>query len=372
MTQFVLRPDTPLLLTGATGLIGGEILRSLVRNGHRGPIWALVRAADARAAESRLCDRLVRSGDDGKLPSNVRPVPGDVTEPDWGLLPTDAAEIRDEVELIVHNAADTSFAVSRNTQKTNVTGARQLIDLADSCRGLRLVAYMSTASNVGHVAGCCVTESDGCRPDNTHFNDYTHSKAVAENVLRASGLPTLVLRPTIVLSGDLPDEKFARQILWCAPLARAFRALPLVARSRLDIVDVGHVVEMTLRLLAHPNREHGRYHISAGPDGAVVLEDMLASVSRFYGRKRPIHFIPPDEWTEAHTAKYVRTDYQRRVYRSLLHYFPFLNMDTVYDDSRLRRTLGPEYIAPRPVTDYFVDLLGRIPLKAALAEAALP
>jgi nucleoside-diphosphate-sugar epimerase len=332
----------------------------------------LVRAADARAAESRLYDRLLRSGDDGALPANVRAFPGDITESDWGLSSVDLAEVRNGVELIVHNAADTSFAVSRNTQKTNVTSARRLIDLADSCRQLRLVAYMSTASNVGHVAGCCVTESDGCRPDNSHFNDYTHSKAVAENVLRESDLPTLVLRPTIVLSGDLPDEKFARQILWCAPLARAFRALPLVARSRLDIVDVAHVVGMTLRLLAHPNREHGRYHLSAGPVGAVVLEEMLEKVGRFYGRKRPIQFIPPDEWTEAHTAKYVRTDYQRRVYRSLLHYFPFLNMDTVYDDARLRRTLGSQYESPRPVTEYFECLLSRIPLKAALAEAALP
>jgi nucleoside-diphosphate-sugar epimerase len=247
-----------------------------------------------------------------------------------------------------------------------------LREAADFVPSLEVCSRVSTASNVGDVAGCCVTETDGCRLGNSHFNDYTHSKAVAEDVLRSSGLPALVLRPTIVLSGGLPDSKFARQILWCAPLARAFRGLPLAARSRLDIVDVGFVADMTLHLLAHPHRDHDSYHISSGPDGAVVLQELLDSIGRYYGRKRPIRFIPPAEWTAEHARLYVRTNYQRRVFRSLRHYFPFLNMDTVYDDGRLRRTLGPNYSAPKPVADYFNDLLGLIPHKAALSEAAFP
>ncbi len=154
-------------------------------------------------------------------------VTGDILEPFWGLSGADRAEITGSVDVIIHNAADTSFTAHRDTATTNVAGVRRLIEFARGCRRPPLIAYMSTASNVGRETGRCLVEDDGCRPANDHFNDYTHSKAVGEQELRDSGLPVLTLRPTIVLSAGLPDPVFARQILWCAPLTRAFGALPL-------------------------------------------------------------------------------------------------------------------------------------------------
>ena len=70
--------------------------------------------------------------------------------------------------------------------------------------------------------------------------------------------------------------------------------------------------------------------------------------------------------------EYVRTDLQKRIFRSLRHYLPFLNMDVVYDDSRLRDALGadtPELLA---VPDYLCDLLKLIKTSTAVREAALP
>ena len=109
---------------------------------------------------------------------------------------------------------------------------RRLIEFTRTCRRNPLVAYMSSASNVGRATGLCLGEHDGCRPTNDHFNEYTHSKAVGERLLHDSGLPVLTLRPTIVLSAGLPDPVFARQILWFAPLTRAFTALPLDPPAR--------------------------------------------------------------------------------------------------------------------------------------------
>ena len=82
---------------------------------------------------------------------------------------------------------------------------------------------MSTASNIGEVVGRSVTEDEGCRPENRHFHEYTQSKAVAEALLRESGLPVLTLMPSIVLSAGLPDPPFARQILWFVPATRLLR-----------------------------------------------------------------------------------------------------------------------------------------------------
>ncbi len=367
-----LTPASNVLITGLTGLIGGEVFRHLAARGHAGKVWALIRPNAERTPAERVRHRLARSGEHGLIGGPLKAIGGDILEPALGMSGGDAAVISANVDVIVHNAADTSFAVSRNTGRTNVGGVRRLIEFARACRKAPLVVYMSTASNVGQASGVNLGEDDGCRPENDHFNEYTHSKAVGEQLLRDSGLPILVLRPTIVLSAGLPDPQFARQILWCAPLGRIFQALPIDPASRLDLVDVEFVAEATVQLMAAKSRSHDCYHLSAGPRGAVTVGEVVDQIDRTYGRATALRLIPPAEWNRTLQREQVRTPLQRRVFRSLRHYFPFLNMDVVYDDARLHADLGAKAPRVRAPEVYLPDLLRLIREKAALKEAALP
>ena len=247
-----------------------------------------------------------------------------------------------------------------------------MIEFAKSCKRTPLIVYMSTASNVGRINGECLSENDGCRPTNDHFNEYTQSKAVGEDLLRRSGLPVLILRPSIVLSAHLPDPLFARQILWCAPLGRVFRALPIDPASRMDIVDVNFIVDATFRLLESKTRRHDCYHLSAGERGCLTMGELVEMVDRVYGRKKSIRLIRPSEWTSASSREFVHTRLQNRIFRSLRHYLPFLNMDVVYDDTRLRKELGSARPAILPIESYLTGLLRLIRAKAALQETSMP
>ncbi len=367
-----LNPGSNVLISGVTGLIGGELFRGLADRLASGRLWAVVRPGERGDADARLRGRLLRSGDGRELGPNVRAVPGDILERDWGMSGPDRRDVVGRVDVIVHSAADTSFAAKRSTSRTNVAGVESLIGLARSCPRPPLVVYVSTAANVGAVNGRCLTEDEGCRPDGHHHNDYTHSKAVGERMLRESGLPLLVLRPSIVLSAGLPDAKFARQILWCAPLTRAFKALPLDPAARQDVVDVAFVAAATLRLLERPALAFDTYNLSAGAGGATTLACVAELTGETYGRATPLGTIPPAEWGRAEQAKYVRTAVQRRVFRSLRTYLPFFNMDVVYDDSRLRAELGAAAPLVRPVERYLPGLLRLIGTRAALREAAVP
>jgi nucleoside-diphosphate-sugar epimerase len=358
-----------VLLTGVTGLIGGEVLRRLLARGHSGTVDCLVRPAERCWPGERLVARLARSGDRGPLPANVRAVAGDILRPGWGLEEGETAFNR--ADVVIHSAADTSFVAHRDTARTNIEGVRHLIELARRRPRPPLIVYVGTASNVGDVTGRCLDENEGCRPCNRHHNEYTQSKAVAESLLRDSGLPVLTVRPTIVLSAGLPDEKFARQILWCVPLTRAFRALPLNPAARLDLVDVEFVAEATVRLAECGTRSHDCYHLSAGPGVAVTVGELAALVASHYGRQ-PLELVPPSAWSREHLRRFVRTELQRRVFRSLRHYLPFLNMDVVYDDARLRADLGPGALPVRPAAGYLPELLRLVGTKSALREAALP
>jgi len=366
----VLTAASNILITGATGLIGGEIVRRL--DGlTRGRVWALIRPRDGAGVAERLEVRYRRSGDDGPGP-NVEAVAGDVTAPGWGLNPGDLSRVTDSVDFLIHCAADTSFAAHRDTGRTNVESVRHLIDLARRCPRRPLVVYVGTAANVGRAAHGCLGEDDGCQPGNEHFNEYTHSKAVAEAMLRDSGLPVLVLRPTIVLGAGLPDPDFAKQILWCVPLTRCFRGLPLAPAARMDLVDVGFVADAALELLRYPARRWDCYHLSAGPASADTVGRLRDVVDRIYRRKRSLELLRPDEWTAARHREFVRTPLQRRVFRSLRHYLPFLNMDVTYDDARLRAELGDVLPPLKPSAEYLPELVRLIRPRAALREAALP
>jgi thioester reductase-like protein len=367
----VLNPASNVLITGATGFIGGEILQRLEEH-TQGKIWSLVRPRNNREVAGRLVERYQRSGLSRLPSSHVRAVCGDVTHPNWDLSADDQAEITDQTDFIIHCAADTSFAPNHDTRQTNVTGVRNLIDLAHQCKRRPLIVYISTASNIGKTAHCCLTEEEGCQPENQHFNGYTQSKAEAESLLRASGLPVLNLRPTIVLSANLPDPGFAKQILWCVPLMYLFRCLPLDASARLDLVDVGFVAEATLALLEHRQRRFDCYHLSAGVNNCTTIAQLRETLHQHYKPNQALRLVPPADWCAADQRTMLRTAVHRRLFLSLRHYMPFLNMDVVYDDSRLRTDLG---LAAPPVHapgDYLPALLRLIRHQAALQEAALP
>src|SRR5262249_45525650 len=151
--------------------------------------------------------------------------------------------------------------------------------------------------NAGKHEHRSLTEVEGCRPENEHHNGYTKSKAVAETLLRDSGLPVLTLRPTIVLSAGLPDADFARQILWFIPLARRFAALPPDPGSRVAVVPGSSGAEATLALLRMPGRRHDCYPLSAGASHSLPLRTYCEQILAFYHNRRAVELVPPSSWT---------------------------------------------------------------------------
>jgi thioester reductase-like protein len=368
-----LHSTSNVLVTGATGLIGGEILQRLTRM-PLGKLWAMIRPRPDTDLHARLHDRLTRSGDfsEAWFPKRIEAIAGDVSRPGWNLEPDTAAMLRRELDMIVHCAADTSFYRNDSVQDTNVEGVRNLIELARQCDRQPLIVYMSTASNSGKVSHCSVSEDQGCQPTNEHHNEYTRSKAVAETLLRESGLPVLTLRPTIVLSANLPDPIFARSILWFVPLLRKFDCLPVDPEGRLDVVPVSFVADMTVRLLEKANRRWDSYHLSAGEQDALVIGEGNEFLNEYYNRRRPLRLVSASEWDSELERQHISSPIQRRIFFAMSYYLPFLNMNVVWDNRRLREELGEESLAITPVRSYLGRMLEQISAEDALRETAAP
>lgn len=352
---------TNVLVTGVTGLIGGELVRRLLRS-EVGTVFCLVRPNPTVDARSRLIERLQFSetSQADRWGGSLRAVAGDVIVPRFGLSDHDDSEVTESVDMIIHCASELSFIRDARCRETNVTGMHNLIALARRCRRRPLIVHLSTAASCGAVTHQCLAEDDASDPENGHHNEYTRSKAVAERVLRDSGEPCLILRPSITLSAGIPARRFARAIAWFIPLLQEFDALPIDPASRVDIVPVSFVADAIIRLLQKPQLQYDCYNIAAGPDAAMVCGPAFAFLDRFYKRPKPLRLIPPSEWTKDAHRRSLGTAHQRKVFSTFRYYLPFLNMDVVYDNSRLRAELGSQFPEITPVTEYAGDLLNLV------------
>jgi thioester reductase-like protein len=362
-----------VLLTGATGLIGGEFARHLVKQ-FDATVVCLVRTRDALPPTERLQRRLTRCGESLSIDElgKIWAVNGDVTQENLGMDPETFRAEQQEIDVIIHSAAETSFIRSQNCHDINIKGTQAVIDFAKRCVRKPLIVYISTACNIGEASGKNLSEDEGCQPDNSHFNAYTQSKAVAEQMIRQSGLPILIIRPSIVLSAGLNEPVFARQILWVAPVFNAFESLPINPDARIDIVPVSFVVDATLKLINLPVRKHDCYHVSAGTDFSIRMADLTALINRHYGKENLLNCVRPSEWTKELTRKFVVTKTQRKLYFSLRYYLPFLNMDLTFDNRRLRQEVDVALIGLTRPNDYIGGVLSQINLEDALKESQNP
>ena len=337
-----------LLVTGGTGLIGGEVLLALAERGHQ--LKALVRAADDQAARARLFERLSKSQRfHPDLMSRIRAVAGNTAAPRFGLQDTDL-----DFQCVIHCAADTSFRESEEVWNTNVQGARNLVELGRALHPGARIVFVSTASVSTGPRGGLVGEEQGAHP---HDNTYTRSKREAERIVSESALDAIILRPSIVLSRGVRDRAMARSILWAVPIMSEIGDVPVESGAHIDLVPVDYVAEVTGELATRPALRHRLYHLSAGEDA-----EAFGALIEGLGREFP--------WVRRIRAQGARAKAARKL-GPLATYVPFINADVRYCNRRLRDELGEVGKPPR-ASSYLEELFERISLRESYEEMARP
>jgi thioester reductase-like protein len=317
-----------VLLTGATGFVGKEILDRFLDRGRQ--VYALVRAPNDDAAKARLQPH-----------ANLTPLAGDIEEPGLGL-----ASPLDDVSTIVHCAASVSFDLSlRESRRVNVDGTRHVLDFAKRCERLERLSYVSTAYVAGEPRR--LFGEDELDVGQRFRNPYERSKFEAERMLReqADGLPLQVLRPSIVVGDSRTGRTSSFNVLYGPLKALARGAIPAIPGRRgspVDVVPVDYVADQTVDLAEHG--PDGTYHLVAGRNASTVGR-LLDLASAQLGRRPPAVLHPTAYRRLLHP-------WLRRKYtglRKMEVYFPYFSMQVRFDDRRL----GP---AP-PVEGYFHRLL---------------
>jgi long-chain acyl-CoA synthetase len=354
--------DRPgLLLTGATGFLGGELLARLLERGDR-PVYALVRAQSDEEARLRL-RRVIRSllGRAEPASRQAVAVAADITQPHLGMDPGRRAWLAERVGRILHCAASVSFTLGlEESREINVEGTRRLLDLAELCArrgGLDSFLHVSTAYVAGTHPGSFL-EGD-LMVGQDFRNAYERSKFEAEVLVRerSAALPVQVVRPSIVVGDSRTGWTPAFNVLYW-PLRAfakgAYPAIPARRSSPVDVVPVDYVAEAILALSGRPG---STYHLTAG-ERATTVGEVMDLASAHLGRPSP-RVIPPGLYRRLIHPLLLRrgSDKRKQALRRSEAFFPYFSMRVRYEDQLARGALRERGIEAPALPAYFGRLM---------------
>jgi thioester reductase-like protein len=370
--------DGAVLLTGATGFVGMELLVRYLERTER-HVLTIVRADCDESARERIDAVLANLFGDqaGRYGDRVTAVVGDMTAPRLGLDPVRWEWLAAESKMIVHCAASVSFGLSLDEARAiNVEGTRRMLELAGRAQalgGLERYAQVSTAYVAGtHTGRFSESDLDVGQDFN---NSYEQSKFESEQLVRSHpDLPFAIFRPSIVVGDRNSGWTAAFNVLYwpLRALARGlFPAVPAVASAPVDVVSIDYVADGIHELCESSGGPRQTYHLTAGAQASTIAE-IADLASGYFQQPRPRLLSP---------AEFVSTDHG--IARSMLEegamYFPYFSVQTTFDDAFTRAQLEAAGISVAPLREYMGRLLdfatwsrwGKRPIARAEALAAV-
>ena len=242
-----------VFLTGATGFVGGHLLERLLREGHT--VTALVRDPNSQRA-----NELGRKSSTGQL----KLVRGDVVEG------TGLADVHG-CDSVIHLVGIIAERGGDRFERTHVRGTENVVRAAREA-GIRRFVQMSAT---------------GARPNGV--SEYQTSKYRGEEAVRSSGIPFVILRPSIIFG---PGSAFVNQMV------EVMKAMPFVrpvvgsGQSRFRPIYVEDVARCFVDSLTN-NLALGRtVHLVGAQE--LTFEDLLKTIAACIGnRKQAVHIPMP-------------------------------------------------------------------------------
>lgn len=241
-----------IFLTGGTGVVGQALLARLDPSS----VTCLVRQPTPQTAAANN-------------------VVGNVCLPRFGLDQSEFEQLAAEVDYIIHAAAITDFNTKDGELllKTNVDSLPNIFEFASVARAP--LYHISTA----FVRPCSGPEQEVGEPL------YAVSKRRAECAVRNSGLPHVIIRPSIVI-GDSNSGVISRFQGFHSIIANFLNgSLPMMPASPeayIDFIPQDTLADAILALIREGKSE-GEYWITSGDQSLTISR--LGTVVKEFGRR---------------------------------------------------------------------------------------
>ena len=236
-----------IFLTGGTGFVGSHLLRRLLDDGHQ--VRALVRRRGGL--------RPVHSGFSEE-------VEGDLSSTDLGQKMGDCDAVINLVGIIYERGISTFEAVHHIGTRNLVQAARK-----NSVRRFVQMSALGARVNIASV--------------------YHTTKFAAEEEVRTSGIPFVILRPSLIFG---PGSAFIRQMIGVMQAAPFLRPVAGTGEYRFRPIHVSDVVECFVQSLTNPSAANTTAELVGGEELTLnEISTVLADCLRVY--KIPVHIPMP-------------------------------------------------------------------------------
>jgi nucleoside-diphosphate-sugar epimerase len=294
----------------------------------------------------------------GKVPlENFAVIEGDITAPDLGMDPDDAATVRYETTDVFHLAAIYDLAIDRELATlVNLEGTKNVNDFVKGLKLLKRYNYISTCYVAGKRTG--LIKENELEHNEGFRNFYEETKYLAEIEVEKlkSKLPVTIYRPSVVVGDSVSGETAKYDgiyylILYLRKAPYFLRAINVGNKTvKLNLVPVDFVAD-AIAELSSDDIAIGKTIAIADPEPLTTSELFDAIAAEMTGRRS--EFTPAPKLVEWFLSK----PFSPPVTGLPLHGVPYFFIEQTYDTSVAEELLKPHNVKCPNFKEYVGNLL---------------
>jgi thioester reductase-like protein len=352
-------------ITGGTGLVGLNLIPRLLNTFPGSTITLLARGEDEDEARERvktIAHDIHREHAIADAAERIDGVLGDVALENCGLTNDQIHGIISETTHIIHGAATIRFDHPIDEARAiNCGGTRRMLAIAQmgvNKGKLERFVYIGSSSVSGQRGGNIYEHE--LEMGQKFFNTYEQSKCESERIVRdhVGRIPCTVFRPSIIIGDSQTGKTNSFNVIYI-PLRLLQKGLltyvPGTADTKMDLVPIDWVDDAMVYIIGRPESAGGVYHITAGPNRAASLEEVVMRALAFFDKHTPLkrprtmEFITREEFERRRAKMRGREDALMAQLDTLL---PYVSVNRLFDSRNTDTLLAGSGIAFPRFTDY--------------------
>jgi thioester reductase-like protein len=351
-----------IFVTGGTGYLGSYLVAGLL-TGHGDPLNLLVRAKSDQEARERLWQSLQLHLAFPEfldyLNSRIIIFRGELTSERFGLSDDEYHTLVDTTHSLIHCAASLNRKSEKQCLNVNLRGGLEVIQLARRAQnrnGVLRYSHVSTVAVAGKRQNEVVTEDASIDWSRSDYDPYARTKKFGEHLVHQllPDVPRTIFRPAIVMGDSRRPETSQFDMVQAFDVLARLPVLPLRSDDKIDIVPANYVAKAIVTIHQKSEPGHAIYHLSSG-EGSQTYREITTALASAGGWRHPTYVPSLGRPFSATINRLAHGHGSVGRGASLLKVFwPYLDWNTVFDNSRVVAELGE---APAKFSTYAYPLL---------------